>query len=62
MVRGMAKSSGEIKVTHVGSLVRPDEVVAMMRRFDRGEPVDPDEQHAVLGPAVREFVRRQREA
>lgn len=51
-----------LKVTHVGSLIRPDEVIALMRRLDRGDAVDPDEQQAVLAPAVREVVRRQKAA
>ena len=51
-----------VKVTHVGSLTRPDHVIAIMRRLDEGETVDPAEHQAVLGPAVREVVRRQKEA
>jgi 5-methyltetrahydropteroyltriglutamate--homocysteine methyltransferase len=58
----MTEQHGEIPVTHVGSLVRPDDVIAIMRRLDAGEAVDPAEHQAVLGPAVREVVRRQKEA
>src|SRR6516164_7869010 len=54
--------AGRIKVTHVGSLTRPDDVIAIMRRLDKGETVDSVEHQAVLAPAVREVVRRQREA
>ncbi|MBV9605932.1 MAG: hypothetical protein JO027_12515, partial [Solirubrobacterales bacterium] len=51
-----------IKVTHVGSLTRPDDVIAIMRRLDKGEMVDAAERQGVLAPAVREVVRRQKEA
>jgi methionine synthase II (cobalamin-independent) len=43
-------------------LIRPDDVIAIMRRLDAGEAVDPDEHQAVLAPAVRDVVRRQRQA
>ncbi len=51
-----------IEVTHVGSLTRPDDVIAIMRRLDKGEKVDAAERQAVLAPAVREVVRRQKAA
>jgi 5-methyltetrahydropteroyltriglutamate--homocysteine methyltransferase len=51
-----------IEVTHVGSLTRPDDVIAIMRRLDKGEKVDAAEHQAVLAPAVREVVRRQKQA
>jgi 5-methyltetrahydropteroyltriglutamate--homocysteine methyltransferase len=51
-----------IKTTHVGSLIRPDDVVAIMRRLDKGEQVDPAERQAALEKGVREVVRRQRAA
>jgi 5-methyltetrahydropteroyltriglutamate--homocysteine methyltransferase len=51
-----------IKTTHVGSLIRPDDVVAIMRRLDRGEAVDPAERQAALEKGVRDVVRRQKEA
>ena len=57
-----AATSTRVQATHVGSLIRPDAVIDIMRRKDRGETVDPDEHQAILGPAVREIVRRQREA
>ena len=37
-----------IKTTHVGSLIRPDDVIAIMRRLDKGEAVDPAERQAAL--------------
>jgi 5-methyltetrahydropteroyltriglutamate--homocysteine methyltransferase len=58
----MTEEPSKIKVTHVGSLIRPDTVVDMMRRLDRGEAVPAEDQQAVLGPAVRDVVRRQKEA
>ena len=51
-----------IRTTHVGSLIRPDDVIAIMRRLDKGEQVDPAERQAALERGVREVVRRQREA
>jgi len=51
-----------ISTTHVGSLIRPDDVVAIMRRLDKGEPVDPAERQAALERGVRAVVRRQKEA
>jgi 5-methyltetrahydropteroyltriglutamate--homocysteine methyltransferase len=51
-----------IKTTHVGSLIRPDDVIAIMRRLDKGEAVDPAERQAALEKGVREVVRRQKEA
>jgi 5-methyltetrahydropteroyltriglutamate--homocysteine methyltransferase len=58
----MSNDPSRIRTTHVGSLIRPDDVVEIMRRLDRGEAVDPAAHQAVLGPAVREIVRRQKEA
>jgi 5-methyltetrahydropteroyltriglutamate--homocysteine methyltransferase len=51
-----------IRTTHVGSLIRPDDVIAIMRRLDKGEHVDEAEHRAVLRRRVREVVRRQKEA
>ena len=51
-----------IRTTHVGSLIRPDDIVAIMRRLDKGEQVDPAERQAALEKGVREVVRRQKEA
>ena len=50
-----------IQTTHVGSLIRPDDVVAAMRRIARGEEVDAGELQSLLEPAVRAVVRRQKE-
>jgi 5-methyltetrahydropteroyltriglutamate--homocysteine methyltransferase len=51
-----------IRTTHVGSLVRPDELIAYMHAIDRGEPVDEARYRACLASSVREVVARQREA
>jgi 5-methyltetrahydropteroyltriglutamate--homocysteine methyltransferase len=58
----MSARAPRIETTHVGSLIRPDAVIEIMRRLDRGEAVDPAEHQAVLAPAVREVVRRQKQA
>jgi 5-methyltetrahydropteroyltriglutamate--homocysteine methyltransferase len=57
-----SRDGNRIMTTHVGSLIRPDDVVAIMRRLDKGEQVDPGERQAALEHGVREVVRRQREA
>jgi 5-methyltetrahydropteroyltriglutamate--homocysteine methyltransferase len=49
-------------VTHVGSLVRPDDLIAFLRAIDAGEPYDGDAYEACLRRSVRNVVRRQREA
>jgi Methionine synthase II (cobalamin-independent) len=48
-----------IRTTHVGSLVRPPELVEIMRAREHGEPVDPDRHTQVLTAAVADVVRRQ---
>ena len=58
----MSAGAPRIETTHVGSLIRPDAVIEIMRRLDRGEAVDAAEHQAVLAPAVREVVRRQKQA
>ncbi|HEY5390412.1 MAG TPA: cobalamin-independent methionine synthase II family protein [Solirubrobacteraceae bacterium] len=51
-----------IRTTHVGSLIRPDDVVAAMRRVAEGERVDSAELAPMLERAVREVVARQKQA
>ena len=58
----MPEDSSRIKTTHVGSLIRPDDIVDAMRRIFRGEEVDLQRHNARLTEAVREVVRRQKEA
>ena len=48
-----------IRTTHVGSLVRPPELVEIMRAREHGEPVDPSRHAEVLTLAVAEVVARQ---
>jgi len=48
--------------THVGSLPRPDDLVALVMAIDRGEDVDMDEFARVLEAAVVDRVARQVEA
>jgi methionine synthase II (cobalamin-independent) len=58
----MPEGSNQIKTTHVGSLIRPDDIVDGMRKIFRGEEIDLQAHNARLTEAVREVVRRQREA
>lgn len=51
-----------IRTTHVGSLVRPDELIEYMHAIDRGEPIDEAGYEECLARSVRDVVRRQREA
>lgn len=48
-----------IRTTHVGSLVRPPELVEIMRDREHGEPVDPDRHAEVLARAVADVVAHQ---
>jgi 5-methyltetrahydropteroyltriglutamate--homocysteine methyltransferase len=57
-----SNDGNRVMTTHVGSLIRPDDVIAIMRRLDKGEEVDPAERQAALERGVREVVRRQKEA
>lgn len=45
--------------THVGSLVRPPELVELLRRREHGEPVDETEHEQVLRRAVSDIVAEQ---
>jgi 5-methyltetrahydropteroyltriglutamate--homocysteine methyltransferase len=51
-----------ISTTHVGSLVRPDDLIDYMHRIDRGESLDAAAYEECLARSVRDVVRRQREA
>ncbi|GLZ50197.1 methionine synthase [Actinomycetospora sp. NBRC 106375] len=48
-----------IRTTHVGSLVRPPELVEILRAREHGEGVDPAHHAEVLARSVEEVVRRQ---
>ncbi len=52
----------EIRSTHVGSLVRPGELIAYLRRIDAGEAIDEAAYEECLTRSVRDVVRRQRDA
>jgi 5-methyltetrahydropteroyltriglutamate--homocysteine methyltransferase len=54
-------NSERIVVTHVGSLVRPDELIPFLRAIDRGEDYDAAGHERCLAGAVRDVVARQRE-
>ena len=50
-----------ILTTHVGSLIRPDEFLPVLRALDSDNPPTPDVYEAELGKAVEEVVRKQAE-
>ena len=51
-----------MRTTHVGSLVRPDDLVAFLRQRDAGEAYDEQAYQDCLARSVREVVAKQREA
>lgn len=55
----MKTSSERILTTHVGSLPRPDDAVALLLRKDRGEAYDQAEFDRVMRRAVTDIVKRQ---
>jgi 5-methyltetrahydropteroyltriglutamate--homocysteine methyltransferase len=55
----MKTSRERILTTHVGSLPRPDQAVALLLRKERGEPYDPAEFERVMRDAVAAIVKRQ---
>ena len=54
-------TASRILTTHVGSLPRPQPVVDLLFAADRGDDVDEDEFDRVIGEAIADAVRRQRE-
>jgi 5-methyltetrahydropteroyltriglutamate--homocysteine methyltransferase len=50
-----------ILTTHVGSLIRPPDLVTFLRAKDRGEPYDEEEFAACLRRSVADVARRQAE-
>jgi 5-methyltetrahydropteroyltriglutamate--homocysteine methyltransferase len=58
----MKTSQSRFLTTHAGSLVRPIEIVRLMRQIESGEPYDEGALDGLLGPAVREVVRQQIDA
>src|SRR5438105_10768494 len=57
----MRASTDHILTSHVGSLPRPDELIAANRARDSGEATDPRQFEQTLSSAVIDVVRRQRE-
>jgi 5-methyltetrahydropteroyltriglutamate--homocysteine methyltransferase len=57
----MKGSTDHIATSHVGSLPRPDALIALHRSHDDGEPIDDATFDQNLRTAVAEVVRRQRD-
>src|ERR1700722_11975288 len=57
----MLRSSDHILTTHVGSLPRPDGLIAVNHAHDSGEPIDDDTLRQTLHTSVAEVVRHQRD-
>jgi 5-methyltetrahydropteroyltriglutamate--homocysteine methyltransferase len=57
----MKRSRDRILTTHTGSLVRPREIVDIMRQVEAGQPYDAAALNRLLMPAVAEVVRQQAE-
>jgi 5-methyltetrahydropteroyltriglutamate--homocysteine methyltransferase len=55
----MKNSSARILTTHIGSLVRPPDIVEMMRAKESGQPYDQIALEARRQRAVREVVPKQ---
>ncbi len=58
----MRQSTDRILTTHVGSLPRPQRLSELLLAKEFGEPYDEDEYRAEAESAVRDALRRQREA
>jgi 5-methyltetrahydropteroyltriglutamate--homocysteine methyltransferase len=58
----MKRSTDRILTTHVGSLVRPPELVQIMRAKESGQAYDQEELAARVRSSVREVVQKQVEA
>lgn len=55
----MRPNTDHIQTTHIGSMIRPPEVVELLVAKEAGEPYDTAEWAARLDLAVRTLVRRQ---
>src|SRR5919108_1506184 len=55
----MKRSTDRILTTHVGSLVRPPDLVEIMRAKENGQPYDQEELAAKVKGSVREVVQKQ---
>ena len=58
----MKRSTDRILTTHVGSLSRPDDLVAVLTAKDRGQPYDREVYTRLVREAVADVVRRQTDA
>jgi 5-methyltetrahydropteroyltriglutamate--homocysteine methyltransferase len=58
----MARNAGRILTSHVGSLVRPDELLAFIARQQDGEPYDAKAYEECLRRSVADVVKKQVEA
>jgi 5-methyltetrahydropteroyltriglutamate--homocysteine methyltransferase len=58
----MRMSSDHILTSHAGSLPRPDELIAANRAFYEEKSIDAGKFGSILGGAVTDVVRRQKEA
>src|SRR5262245_10640730 len=58
----MAQSPNRILTTHVGSLIRPPQLVEFLRLIKDGKPCDQAAYHACLTQSVADVVRAQAEA
>jgi 5-methyltetrahydropteroyltriglutamate--homocysteine methyltransferase len=58
----MTAGDGRIRTTHVGSLVRPDELVAYLRKIDAGQEYDEEAYEECLARSVADVVRAQSDA
>ncbi len=55
----MQRNTDRILTTHVGSLPRPPDVIALLKRRDRDEAVDPAEFESTIARAVNDVVAKQ---
>ena len=58
----MTDPDAPIRTTHVGSLVRPAELVAYLRKIDAGDDYDEQAYQECLTRSVRDVVQAQRDA
>jgi 5-methyltetrahydropteroyltriglutamate--homocysteine methyltransferase len=58
----MTDPDAPIRTTHVGSLVRPAELVAYLRKIDAGDDYDKQAYRECLARSVRDVVQAQRDA
>ena len=57
----MQRSTDRILTTHVGSLIRPDELVEFIRPLQAGQPYDADAYRSCLASSVENITREQSE-